>query len=102
MFMVCVGLVFGSKNMQFHIICSFYNSISINTTEVDPYSDKSDSLHNGIVKPKNSQLESFRKSLTPIIAAIKLVIMILIFIMSYRNSVLGNVHTTTAVCKYLA
>ena len=23
MFMVCVGLVFGSKNVQFHIICSF-------------------------------------------------------------------------------
>ena len=67
MFMVCVGLVFGSKNMRFHIICSFYYSISINTIEVDPHSNKFDSLHNGIVKPKNSQLVSFRKSLTFII-----------------------------------
>ena len=32
--------------MQFHIICSFYYSISINTTEVGA---------NGIVKPKNRQ-----------------------------------------------
>ena len=46
MFMVCVGLMFGRKNMQFHIICSFYYSISINTTEVGA---------NGIVKPKNRQ-----------------------------------------------
>ena len=50
MLIVCVGLVFCSKSMQFHIICSFYNSMSINTSEVDPHSD---SLHNGIVKPKN-------------------------------------------------
>ena len=42
--MACVGLVFGSKNVQFHMICLFYYSISINTTEVDPHSD---SLHNG-------------------------------------------------------
>ena len=49
MFMVCVGLVFGSKNVQFHIICSFYDSISINTTDVDPHSD---SLHDGIVNLK--------------------------------------------------
>ena len=46
--MVCVGLMFGNKNMQFHIICSLYYSISINASEVDP---PSDSLHNGIVKP---------------------------------------------------
>ena len=51
MLMVCVALVFGSKSMQFHIICSFYYSMSINTSEVDPHSD---SLHNGIVKPKNN------------------------------------------------
>ena len=31
--------------MQFHIICSFYYSISINITEVDPHLD---SLNNGI------------------------------------------------------
>ena len=55
MFMVCVGLVFGSKNNRFHIIYSFYHSI-ISTTEVDLHSDKSDSLRIGIVKPKNSQL----------------------------------------------
>ena len=30
--------------MQFHIICSFYYSIGINPTEVDPHSN---SLHNG-------------------------------------------------------
>ena len=45
-----IGLVLDSKNIQFHIICSFYYSISINSTEVDPHSN---SLHNGIVKPKN-------------------------------------------------
>ena len=32
MLKVRVGLVFHSKNVQFHIICSFY----INTTEFDP------------------------------------------------------------------
>ena len=71
MFMVCVGLVFGSKNMLFHIIRSFYHSIRINTTEIDPHSDKSDSLHNGIVKPKNNQIVSFRKSFTFIIGYIE-------------------------------
>ena len=45
--------------------------VSIDTTEVDPHSNKSDSLHNGIVKPKNSQLISFRKSLTFIIGYIE-------------------------------
>ena len=34
-----IGLVFDSKNIQFHIICSFYYSISINSTEVDPHSN---------------------------------------------------------------
>ena len=48
--MLYIGLVLDSKNIQFHIICSFYYSISINSTEVDPHSN---SLHNGIVKPKN-------------------------------------------------
>ena len=41
MFIVLVGLVFRTKNVQFHIICSF----------IDPHSD---SLHNGIVKPKST------------------------------------------------
>ena len=49
-FMLYIGLVLDSKNIQFHIICSFYYSISINSTEVDPHSN---SLHNGIVKPNN-------------------------------------------------
>ena len=49
-FMLYIGLVLDSKNIQFHIICSFYYSISINSTVVDPLSN---SLHNGIVKPKN-------------------------------------------------
>ena len=43
-----IGLVLDSKNIQFHIICSFYYTISINSTEVDPHSN---SLHYGIVKP---------------------------------------------------
>ena len=48
--MVCVGLVFSSKNMQFHI------------TEIDPHSD---SLHNGIVKSKNTNFP--KVFLTPVI-----------------------------------
>ena len=48
--MLHIGLVLDSKNIQFHIICSFYYSVSINSTEVDPHSN---SLHNGIVKSKN-------------------------------------------------
>ena len=48
--MLYIGLVLDSKNIQFHIICSFYYSININSTEVDPHSN---SLHNGIVKLKN-------------------------------------------------
>ena len=42
--MLCIDLVFGSKNMKFNIICSFLYSISINTTKVYPHSD---SLHDG-------------------------------------------------------
>ena len=42
--MLYIGLVLVCKNIQFHIICSFYYSISINSTEVDPHSN---SLHNG-------------------------------------------------------
>ena len=34
--MLYIGLVFVCKNIQFHIICSLYYSISINSTEVDP------------------------------------------------------------------
>lgn len=49
MFIVCIGLVFGSK-MQFHIICSLQYNRSINTTEVDPHQDL---LHNSVVKRKN-------------------------------------------------
>ena len=41
MFIVFVGLVFRTKNVQFHSICSF----------IDPHSD---SLQNGIVKPKST------------------------------------------------
>ena len=48
--MLYIGLLLVCKNIQFHIICSFYYSISINSTVVDPHSN---SLHNGIVKPKN-------------------------------------------------
>lgn len=44
MFIACVDLVFGSKNMQFHIICLLQYSIGINTNEVGPHSD---SLHVG-------------------------------------------------------
>ena len=48
--MFYVGLVLVCKNIQFHIICSFYYSISINSTEADPHLN---SLQSGIVKPKN-------------------------------------------------
>ena len=48
--MLYIGLVLDSKNIQFHIICSFYYTISINSTEVDPHSN---SLYNGTVKPQN-------------------------------------------------
>ena len=48
--MLYIGLVLLNKNIQFHLICSFYYSISINSIEVDPHSN---SLHNDIVKPKN-------------------------------------------------
>ena len=37
--------------LQFHIICSLYYSISINTTEADP-PPPSNSLHNGIEKTR--------------------------------------------------
>ena len=46
---MCVGLVFNSKNVQFHITCSFKYNISINATVVDPHSD---SLQKSVVKPK--------------------------------------------------
>ena len=53
MFIVCFSLVFGIKNVQFHIIFSLQHSIpqhsiSINILKVDPYPD---SVHNGVVKP---------------------------------------------------
>ena len=48
--MLYISLVLVCKNIQFHIICSFYYSISINSTEIDPHSN---SLHNGIVKRKD-------------------------------------------------
>jgi hypothetical protein len=38
--------------MEFRIIFSLHYSININTFEVDP---PSDSLHNALVKPKNSE-----------------------------------------------
>ena len=49
-YITLIGLVLVGKNIQFHIICSFYYSTSINSPEVDAHSN---SLHNGIVKPKN-------------------------------------------------
>ena len=55
--MVCVGLVFGSKNVQFHIIYGHSQvQHNINATEVDPHSD---SMHNGTVKPKNRVEDGF-------------------------------------------
>jgi hypothetical protein len=39
--------------MEFRIIFSLQYSISINTFEVDP---PSDSLHNAVVKPKNTNI----------------------------------------------
>ena len=50
MFTVCVDVVFGDNYVEFYIICSLQYSININTVEVDPHSD---SLQNGIAKPKN-------------------------------------------------
>ena len=38
------------KNVQFRIVGSLWYSVRINITEAEPHSD---SLHNGIVKPKN-------------------------------------------------
>ena len=51
MFTVCVGFVFGSKYVQFRTICTLQCSIKVNTVEVNP---DSNSLQNGIVKPKNT------------------------------------------------
>ena len=39
MLTVCVGLVFGSKDVEFHTICLLQCSININTVEVDLQSD---------------------------------------------------------------
>ena len=39
--------------MEFRVIFSLQYSISINTFEVDP---RSDSLHNALVKPKNTSV----------------------------------------------
>ena len=50
LFVLCIGLVFGGKYMEFQFIFSLQYSIDINTFEVDP---PSDSLHNAVVKPKN-------------------------------------------------
>ena len=49
MFTVCVGHVFGSKYVQFRIVCLLQYSIKINTVEVDPHSD---SLQNGAMNPR--------------------------------------------------
>ena len=40
--------------MEFRIIFSLHYSISINTFEVEPPPPRSDSLHNAVVKPKNT------------------------------------------------
>ena len=55
MFMVRVGLVFGSKNVQFH--CSLQYSISISTVKVDPHLNL---LYKGVVKLKNKQASQKR------------------------------------------
>ena len=58
MFIVCVGIVFGSKNVQFYIICT-----SIKPWLLDPHSD---SLYNGIMKLKNClKCEYFTKLALP-------------------------------------
>ena len=44
------GLVFGSKNVQFHIVCSLQYSVNINTVEPESHPDL---LYNDLVKPKN-------------------------------------------------
>ena len=60
-----IGLLFGGKYMEFRIIFLLQYSISINTFEVHP---PSDSLHNAVVKPKNSLDElTFIIQLTSII-----------------------------------
>ena len=53
MYSVCVGLVFGSKYVQFPIICLLQSIIFINTAAVDLHSD---SLQNGIVKVQNPRI----------------------------------------------
>ena len=55
MITVCIGLLFGSKYVQFCIIFSVLYSININTIEIDPHSD---SLHNDIVKAIHMSLTS--------------------------------------------
>ena len=50
MFIECVFFVFSSKYVQFYIIYSLQYSINSNTDEGD---NRSDSLLNGIIKPKN-------------------------------------------------
>ena len=51
MFIVCVSLVFCSKNVNFISFTYFSTAKTlINTDEVDP---RPDALRNGIVKPKN-------------------------------------------------
>ena len=53
MFSVCVGHVFGSKYVQFRIICLLQSIIFINTVAVDLHSG---SLQNGIVKVRNPRI----------------------------------------------
>ena len=62
MFTVCVGLVFCSKYVPFHIIWSLQYNININTVEVDPHSDL---LHICIVKPKNISHDIYLYILVP-------------------------------------
>jgi hypothetical protein len=61
LFVLCISLVFGGKYMEFRIIFSLQYSISIDTFEVDP---PSDSLHNAVVKPKNSNTRDENKPIT--------------------------------------
>ena len=94
-----IDLVLDSKNIQFHIICSFYYSISINSTEVDTHSN---SLHNGIVKPKNIVNMTKTKNLfkAPFINSILKKYSILNIILEYniRQVVRGKPKASNAMC----
>ena len=51
MFTACTSLVFGSKHVQFWIICLLLCSITVGIFEVEPQS-----IHKRLVKPSNREL----------------------------------------------